>query len=62
MKKGTIEVYNEFTKKAITAYILHQNENILRVAINGTPVTMTRVAIDEYEGRAAGMTLTTKKP
>lgn len=62
MTQGTIPVYNEITRREITAYILRQSESVLRVAINGTPVTMTRVAPGEYEGRVAGMTLTTRKP
>lgn len=64
MKQGTITVYNEFTKKAILAYILRQDENILRIAVNGEPITLMRVSplSGEYECRVAGMTLTTKKP
>ncbi len=62
MNQGSVKVYNEVTKKEIVAYVLRQDDNVLRVAINGTPVTMTRIAIDEYEGRIAGMVLTTKKP
>jgi len=62
MIAGTITVYNEVTGQAVKAYILRQTEEILRIAINGTPVMMHRVSPGEYEGRVAGMTLTTKKP
>lgn len=57
-----IKVYNELTGQCVNAYILRQTESILRIAINGTPVMLTRVSPGEYEGRAAGMTLTTRKP
>ena len=64
MKKGTIQIYNELTKKAIVAYVLRQDENVLRVAVNGEPITLMRVSplSGDYECRVAGMTLTTKKP
>jgi len=62
MKQGTITVYNEVTGQAVKAYILRQTEEVLRIAINGTPVMMHRVSPGEYEGRVAGMTLTTKRP
>lgn len=62
MTQGTIKVYNEITGQAVMAYILRQTDDFLRIAINGTPVMMNRVAPGEYEGRVAGMTLTTKRP
>lgn len=57
-----IKVYSEATGKEVTAYVLRQTSEMLRIAINGTPVTMFKVSVGVYEGRAAGMTLTTKKP
>lgn len=57
-----IKVYNETTGQSVTAHILRQTPDILRVAINGNPLTMIRVSVGVYEGRIAGMTLTTQKP
>lgn len=57
-----IKVYSEVTGQEVTAYILRQTPDMLRVAINGSPVTMFKVSVGVYEGRVAGMTLTTKKP
>lgn len=57
-----IKIYHEDTGREVVAYVLRQTESMLRVAINGSPVMLTRVGPGEYRGRAAGMSLTTKRP